>query len=385
MSASLEIRGNSIRIRINDGSKVIRETLRWKKSPENLEKAEKLVKLISLEIEMGTFDLIRHFPESKYIEKNSISFYASQWKNFKKNEVSPSTFYSYEYQVDLHVLPKWGKYHPKDIHTVDVKNWIRILKQKLHTKTIREIITRLSQIHSIWRNEHQVAYNPFSTISIQQDDESPEPDPFTKNEINQLLTTPAYQDISNLMTCLLWTGLSISEQLALAWEDINLETGTVLIKRGWVREEYRVTKTRRRKREIKLLQPVIEALKRQYIITGDYKPSLIHVMQRDNHTYKKEKVRFVWIHHQTMKPFKYTELRYRWIKHLKLAKVRHRGVNQGRHTFASQLLSSGQVPPEWIADQLGHADTTMIYKHYGKIISEDAPDYISRINGYISM
>lgn len=33
------------------------------------------------------------------------------------------------------------------------------------------------------------------------------------------------------------------------------------------------------------------------------------------------------------------------------------------HTFASQLLSN-DVPLEWVAQQLGHSDTTMIKKHY---------------------
>ena len=65
--------------------------------------------------------------------------------------------------------------------------------------------------------------------------------------------------------------------------------------------------------------------------------------------------------------------------------MRKRGINQGRHTFASQLLTSGQVPPEWIAEQLGHSDTSMIYKHYGKLIAEDLPDYITKLNNYISM
>ena len=50
--------------------------------------------------------------------------------------------------------------------------------------------------------------------------------------------------------------------------------------------------------------------------------------------------------------------------------VRHRGANQCRHTFASQLLSS-YVPVEWVARQLGHADTTMVRKHYGRWIPND--------------
>ena len=177
----------------------------------------------------------------------------------------------------------------------------------------------------------------------------------------------------------------MSEQIPIAWEDIDLENGTIQISRSYVRGIYRVTKNRRRKRRIKLLEPAIQALKKQYQTTGNTKPKTIEVLQRDNKTKRIEKVRFVWVNHERSNHFEYHELRYRWNKHLKKAKVRGRGINQGRHTFASQLLTSGQVPPEWIAEQLGHSDTSMIYKHYGKLIAEDLPDYITKLNNYISM
>src|SRR5690606_5728369 len=61
----------------------------------------------------------------------------------------------------------------------------------------------------------------------------------------------------------------------------------------------------------------------------------------------------------------------RWFaSHLDKAEVRRRGPNQCRHTFASQLLSS-YVPLEWVARQLGHADTKMIKRHYGRWIPDD--------------
>ncbi|MGI2023729.1 tyrosine-type recombinase/integrase [Shewanella glacialipiscicola] len=63
---------------------------------------------------------------------------------------------------------------------------------------------------------------------------------------------------------------------------------------------------------------------------------------------------------------------------LKRAKLRHRGPNQCRHTFASQLLSN-YVPLEWVARQLGHSDTTMIKKHYGKWIPKDSQRMADRI------
>lgn len=385
MSAGLEIRGKSMRIWMKPISTEppIKETLTWSFTPENVEKAKKLAGLIKLEIELDQFNLAKHFPHSKHLKKNQMSYYITQYRDMIRWEVAPSTFDGYNSHIKRHVFPRWAKMHPKDIDTAAVKKWINELKEELAPKTVREVVTRLAAIHDLWRQENKISYNPFETIVIKQLDNL-EPDPFTKTEISMILGTVANSDIQNLLPCVFWTGLSISEQIAIAWEDIDLEKGTIQINRNYVKGVYKVTKNRRRKREIKLLQPAIQALRRQYAITGNRYSQVVSVLQRDNRTQKQERLHFVWINQEYDQPFNYYELRYIWRRHLKKAKVRYRGINQGRHTFASQLLSSGQVPPEWIADQLGHSDTSMIYKHYGKLIAEDIPDYLTKINNYIN-
>lgn len=382
MSAGLEIRGNSMRIWWRMDGVRHRETLDWPFTPQNVEKATALAQIIELEIKVGTFDVVRHFPDSDLIDQNTMNFYIKQWLLDVRKEVAPSTYDGYHSQVKTHIRPKWGKTHPKDLNTKDIKRWVNQLKENLHSKSVREILTRLSQIHALWRLENKVAFDPIEGISISQSD-SPEPDPFSKSEIATILATDAAPDLRHILPCILWTGLSLSEQLALAWEDVDLKRGTVRINRSYVRGIYRVTKNRRRKREIKLLEPALQALREQYKLTANARGQTINVLQRDNYSYSQHRLRFVWIHDETGSHYEYHTLRYRWEKHLRKAKVRYRGVNQGRHTFASQLLSSGQVPPEWIADQLGHSNTDMIFKHYGKLISEDTPDYAGRINQYI--
>ncbi|MES6203442.1 hypothetical protein U6N28_12535, partial [Cutibacterium acnes] len=62
--------------------------------------------------------------------------------------------------------------------------------------------------------------------------------------------------------------------------------------------------------------------------------------------------------------------------HLEEVGVRYRGPNNCRHTYASQMLSTGVVPLDWIADQMGHTSTAMIWRHYGKWINKDGPDMI---------
>lgn len=382
MSAGLEIRGQSIRIWIRYDGLFIRETLPHKATAQSIQQAEKLVELIKLEIEMGTFELQRHFPQSKYIQTNRIEYYAQKYLKTIKKTVAPITYKSYHTHVHLHILPKWADFHPKNLTTTLINDWISELQEKLHNKTVREIISRFSSIHSIWRDDQQQAYDPFQSISIKKPDPT-EPDPFNRTEIKTILNSEADEDIRHLLACALWTGLSISEQMALAWQDVDLERGIINIQRSYVKGCYRVTKNKRRKRQITLLAPVLEALKQQYQLTGTKYTTKIKTLQRDNKTYIDEKLNFVWVNFDTQAPFNYQQINYRWKKHLKRCAIRYRAINQGRHTFASQLLSLGTIPVEWIAEQMGHTDTSMIYRHYGKLIQEDIPDYVNTINQHI--
>ena len=44
-----------------------------------------------------------------------------------------------------------------------------------------------------------------------------------------------------------------------------------------------------------------------------------------------------------------------------------RRMYETRHTFASWALAAGESP-EWVARTLGHVNTSMVYKTYGRYI-----------------
>ena len=69
-----------------------------------------------------------------------------------------------------------------------------------------------------------------------------------------------------------------------------------------------------------------------------------------------------------------------WQKHLIKAGVRYREPNHSRHTYASQLLSTGQISKDWIAKQMGHKNTRMLDERYAKWIPEDAPPMAEMVN-----
>lgn len=167
-----------------------------------------------------------------------------------------------------------------------------------------------------------------------------------------------------------WAGLSLSELIALAVEDIDLDAGLVHVRRALVVGEFKVPKERSRVRVVELIDPALE-LMREIVATAREAPTEeITVIQRDNITSKKMKVRFLFRSSTSGLMWSGKTLSNWFTAHLKKAEVRHRGANQCRHTFASQMLSS-YVPVEWVARQLGHADTTMVRKHYGRWIPKD--------------
>ena len=57
--------------------------------------------------------------------------------------------------------------------------------------------------------------------------------------------------------------------------------------------------------------------------------------------------------------------RWRWA--LSKAGIDYRRMYETRHTFASWALAAGEVP-EWVVKTLGHVDTTMVFRTYGRYI-----------------
>jgi len=58
---------------------------------------------------------------------------------------------------------------------------------------------------------------------------------------------------------------------------------------------------------------------------------------------------------------------------MRKAGIRYRNPYQTRHTFASMMLTAGESPI-WLAKQMGHADTAMIFRNYGKWIDTKDSD-----------
>ncbi len=179
-------------------------------------------------------------------------------------------------------------------------------------------------------------------------------DPFDKQEVKALLEAAHHEQIKNLFQFAFFTGLRTSELIALEWGDIDLPNGVINVVRAVVKKQIKGTKTSAGKRKVMLLPPAIEALKAQMQYTFDNDQRVFH-NPRTNQPWETD--------HQIR--------RTAWVHTIKKAGIRYRNPYQTRHTYAS-MMSSGGENIMWVASQMGHVDTEMVMKTYGKWIPDDS-------------
>lgn len=381
----VEIRGKSIRLCFRYEGRRYRETLSYKVSPGNISRANSLMRLVHHEIENGTFELARLFPNSRQLTTERFGYYLDTWLELKAAQVSKSTLRSLRSRAEAHIRPRWGASLVQEINHIELERWLRHLP--LSNKSIKEVLTAMRGVISLYRKKHRSFPDPTEGIVIRLPSDT-EPDPFLRAEIKKMLEHPTDRP-AELRMCefMMWAGPRVSEALALAWEDVDLDKGEVEFRRALVEGAYKVPKTKKSRRRVKLLAPALRALREQYDATGGAEPQDIQVIEADNRTVRKHKVRFVWLNSRTGCPMRGDKyLRESFLQpHLEAAGVRYRGPGQFRHTFASQMLSSGVAPIQWLVDQMGHTNTHMIYRHYGRWIVEDAPEITDILNKKLSL
>lgn len=171
--------------------------------------------------------------------------------------------------------------------------------------------------------------------------------PFSLDEVQRLLAT-VRADWRDYFTLRFLTGVRTGEAHGLKWKYVDFERRLILIRETFVLGEDEYTKTDSSQRDIQMSQPVFEALRRQHEATGkvsDYVFCTRDGNPIDNKNFSDR----VW---------------YPLLRHLGLAPRR---PYQMRHTAATLWLASGEAP-EWVARQLGHASTQMLFQVYSRYV-----------------
>lgn len=343
-----------------------REYTKLPDNSANRKGMQRVMEKIEAEIILDTFSYATYFPNSKRAllcaktevktivvsgtpaySKFSETWFAENkvlWRNSHASTVRST--------IDLHLVPWFGETSVADVtkeETLKMRSHIATLKGRGNNKLAPKTVNRIMQIHSQIMGEASERYGftdpteRIKRIKQQRVDICP-----LSLEEAQLVINTVRSDFRDYMIVRLFTGMRTGEIHGLQWKYIDFERRQILIRRALVRNQLEYTKTDGSQREIDMSNIVYDALKRQEKSTREYSD-------------------FVFCNSEGQ-PLDLNNVTNRvWYPLLANLGLEKRRPYQTRHSAATIWLGAGENP-EWVARQLGHTNTEMLFKTYSRFI-----------------
>src|SRR5262245_42650316 len=295
------------------------------------------------EYKLKQYILGKHGPGRKL----SVQQYFDSWIETK---VEPLVRWTWIRDVSqhfrTHILPDFGSKTFSAVTLGELRRLqAKLIAKGLSTKTVRNIID--SSFRTMWQDaRHDIAEiedrNPFAALTWPRREKDP-PDPFTAAERDRILAYWKETDrfYYPWIVLLFHTGMRPSEAAALDKTDVDLQAGTIRIRKSITRGRRTSTKTRHSVRLIKMAAIASEALGelKSWDMPG---PALFLNKYGERINSKK------WAEHY-------------WPQALELLGINHRKYYSTRHTFITEMIKAGHSYAE-VGDYCGTS---------GKMIEED--------------
>ena len=342
-----------------------REQTALSDTPANRRKLQGMIEKIEAEITLGTFDYARYFPDSPLATTPAssrtqpaaataplFSDFATTWLEEKRIEWRPSHYRTIKQTLEQRLLPVFGNKPVSQIAKTDILNFRASLasvpgrkgKPGLTASRINHILTPLRMIlgDAAERYGFTSPYHGIKSLKVPRSDV----EPFNLDEV-RLILAKVRPDFRNYYTIRFFTGMRTGEIDGLKWKYVDFERRQILVREAWVNGESAYTKNDGSQREIDMSQPVYEALRAQQAVTG--KSEYVFCARNGEPLNHNNVTKRIW---------------YPLLRHLDL---RPRRPYQTRHTAATLWLAAGESP-EWIARQMGHTTTEMLFRVYSRFV-----------------
>ena len=332
----------------------------------NRKKLERILEKIEAEITLGSFDYGRYFPDSPRAETLSkraltavggyhatplLRQFAETWFAEKEIEWRESQIVTVQGCLDRHILPALGHKEVGSITRAEILEFRASLAKvntrsgkKLSASRINHIMTPLRMMlnEAADRYEFSSPYRGIKSLNVPRTDV----EPFTLDEVQQIIQR-VREDFRQYYTVRFFTGMRTGEIDGLIWENVDFGRRQILVHQALVRGQIVPTKTDGSFRSIDMSQPVFDALKAQAEVTD--KTGLVFTTRKGTALSHVNVTKRVW---------------YPLLEELGLRKRR---PYQTRHTAATLWLAAGESP-EWIARQMGHTTTEMLFRVYSRFV-----------------
>lgn len=355
-----------------------REYTKLKNTASNRKTMQKVANKIETDIALGVFNYATYFPNSSRAKSlghtaprqqgpvsqtgrtqtppSNTPFYADfaeTWFNENQPLWRRSHIDTLRSTLDRHLIPAFGAQAVSIITKADTLAFraelVKLPGRSGNSNLSAKTVNRVMQIHCQIMAEASERFdfnNPADRIKRLKQRRI-DIHPFSLEEV-QLMVGTVRPDFHDYFILRFFTGMRTGEINGLQWKYIDFERQQILVRETWVRNQIEYTKTDGSQREIDMSQPVYEALQRQFHITGQKSP-FVFCNRDGSPTDLNNFTNRVW---------------YPLLRYLSLEKRR---PYQTRHTTATLWLGAGENP-EWVARQLGHTNTEMLFKTYSRFI-----------------
>lgn len=348
-----------------------RETTIFPDTPANVKKLTLVAKEIEAKITLGIFDYSAYFPKSTRLKEMTaladraeacisrnptFRQFVDIWYEEKKIEWRPSYRQKTQIILNKYLLPEFGGKAVHAIKKPDLLTFRSSLakvrygkdgQSSLSVARINQIMILLRMIleEASDRHEFEMPYKNIKNLKQAR----PDVNPFTLAEV-WLILKHVRADYKPYYTIRFFTGMRTSEIDGLKWDCINFDRREISIRGALVNGEMGPTKTLGSQRDIAMSQLVYDALQEQKARTFG-------------------KSKFIFCNSQG-NPMEYRNVNRRvWKPTLALLGLKHRRAYQTRHTAATLWLAAGENP-EWIARQMGHSSTEMLFRVYSRYVPD---------------
>ncbi|AKV96832.1 MAG: integrase [Pseudomonadales bacterium] len=344
-----------------------REQTTLDNTPANRKKLEAILKRIEAEITLGTFEYHRHFPNSpraaKFTKQAEVQrarqahdtplfkAFSKDWLGEMKIQWRQSHIETVMGTLNNYLNPHFGEQEVGRITKKDILDFRASLAKvttrsgkHLSASRINRIMTPLRMILSEAANRYEFSspYHGIKSLKVPRTDV----EPFTIDEVRQIINT-VRSDFQNYYAVRFFTGMRTGEIDGLQWDYVDFTRRQILIRQSLVDGRMEYTKNDGSFRTIEMSQLVYDALKDQQKATG--KKSFVFCTRTGGPLTHNNVTKRVW---------------YPLLRHLGLRKRR---PYQTRHTAATLWLAAGENP-EWIARQMGHTTTEMLFRVYSRYV-----------------
>jgi integrase len=240
-----------------------------------------------------------------------------------------------------HVLPRFGNTPIGEISYMDI--WKFVGDLKCSHKRKNNVLVPMRSVLKMAFLEEIIDQNPMDRV---KNVKVTKPDiyPLSMEEVRLVLDNVSLR-FKNFFIVAFFTGMRFGEMAALKWKHVDFRQGNIKVRETLVTGETGPPKTKKSVRDIRMLPPVVEALRNQMKV----------IMRKPDD--------YVFLN-QYGKPVEPMPTNFHvWKPALKKAGLEPRSLYQTRHTFATLMLDAGEHPG-WVQKMMGYETMQMIYEKY---------------------